>query len=46
MYDMVSVPVTGDVSGVHDVYFVFRGSDYTVASWKFTENKIDTPTTP
>lgn len=46
MYDMVSVPVTGDVSGVHDVYFVFRGSDYTVASWKFTENKIDIPTTP
>ena len=23
--------------GVHDIYFVFRGSDYTVASWKFTE---------
>ena len=46
MYDMVSVPVSEDVSGVHDVYFVFRGSDYTVASWKFTEKAADIPTTP
>jgi hypothetical protein len=46
MYDMVSVPVAGDVAGVHDVYFVFRGNDYTVASWKFTENGADIPTTP
>jgi len=45
-YDMVSVPVESDVTGVHDVYFVFRGSDYTVASWKFTENKTDKPDTP
>lgn len=28
-----------DVTGVHDVYFVFRGEGYQVADWSFTENK-------
>lgn len=26
-----------NITGVHDVYFVFRGTDYRVASWTFTE---------
>lgn len=32
-----SVPITETVTGKHDVYFVFRGSDYKVASWSFAE---------
>ena len=34
-YTDVSVDMDKTVTGVHDVYFVFRGSNYTVASWKF-----------
>ncbi len=27
-----------EVKGVHDIYFVFRGNDFTVASWVFSES--------
>ncbi len=27
----------GNITGVHDVYFVFRGTDYRVASWTFSQ---------
>lgn len=37
MYETVQAQMSKDVTGVHDVYFVFRGSDYTVATWEFTE---------
>ena len=40
----VKADITGDVSGVHDVYFVFRGSDYQVATWKF--NSAEAAVTP
>ena len=29
------------ISGVHDVYFVFRGTDYNVASWSFDKDSSD-----
>lgn len=32
-----------NVTGVHDVYFVFRGTDYRVASWTFTEKEAPAP---
>ena len=44
-YEEVQTDIAGDVTGVHDVYFVFRGSDYRVASWSFAE-KQDAPVTP
>ena len=49
-YESVSIPVNTDVSGVHDLYFVFRGSDYRVASWKFEESSaspaVPSPSAP
>ncbi len=38
-YEEVQTDIAGDVTGVHDVYFVFRGSDYRVASWSFAEKQ-------
>jgi len=45
-YETVKAEITGNVGGVHDVYFVFRGSDYKVADWKFEgkEEAVVTPT--
>lgn len=36
-YKKVTAEITGNTNGVHDVYFVFRGTGYTVASWKFSK---------
>lgn len=36
----VTVPVE-NIKGVHDLYFIFSGSDYRIHSWKFEEIKID-----
>mgnify|MGYP004607949533 FL=1 len=36
-FQTISTDITAEVKGVHDVYFVFRGTDYDVATWKFTE---------
>ena len=44
-YDTVSTDIKAEVNGVHDLYFVFRGTDYRVASWKFEENPV-APATP
>ncbi len=55
-YVYKSVETTKTVTGKHDVYFVFRGSNYVVASWAFSEdakatapdlsNRIEAPTKP
>lgn len=34
VYETVNTELTETVSGTHDVYFIFRGKDYQVASWK------------
>ena len=34
-YKMLDVKPTEELTGQHDVYFVFRGNNYNVASWKF-----------
>lgn len=40
-YDTISTTeIDHNVTGVHDLYFVFRGSDYRVASWKFEESPV------
>jgi hypothetical protein len=40
-YDTVSTTeIDHNVTGVHDLYFVFRGTDYRVASWKFEESPV------
>lgn len=38
-YERAGVRITADVTGRHDVYFVFRGTDYRVAAWRFTERQ-------
>ena len=37
VYETIQAQISKDVTGVHDVYFVFRGSGYTVATWEFAE---------
>ena len=44
-FQKISTDITAEVKGVHDVYFVFRGTDYDVATWKFTET-TERPATP
>lgn len=34
------------VTGVHDVYFVFRGSGYRVAAWEFTAGEVEPTSRP
>lgn len=36
-YGTVTVDLDESVTGVHDLYFVFAGSDYQVLSWEFTK---------
>lgn len=36
-FETVEAEVASSATGVHDVYFVFRGSGYNVANWEFTE---------
>ena len=46
-FEKISTDVKADISGKHDVYFVFRGTDYDVATWKFTnEEQLSAATTP
>ena len=43
-YKFKNTVITKSVTGVHDIYFVFRGSNYKVASWLFSENeKMEEP---
>ncbi|MGN1205637.1 MAG: carbohydrate-binding protein [Eubacterium sp.] len=44
LYAFSTADVEKEVKGVHDVYFVFRGNGYNVASWAFSEK--DTPELP
>ncbi len=44
LYAFSTADVEKEVKGVHDVYFVFRGTGYNVASWAFSEK--DTPELP
>ena len=43
-FTTVSTDITSAVGGKHDVYFVFRGTDYNVASWRFTGSGDPLPT--
>lgn len=46
-YESISVDLdSDDITGTHNVYFVFRGTDYRVASWTFEEKGsiVATPT--
>lgn len=43
-YEVVQNQVTKSVTGVHDIYMVFRGDSYNIATWLFSENdKIEVP---
>ncbi len=44
-YEVVETAIAESITGVHDVYFVFRGTGYRVASWTFTEKEAPAPTT-
>lgn len=44
-YETFGADIAADVKGKHDVYFVFRGSGFKVASWQF-EEKTASATTP
>ena len=44
LYAFSTADIEKEVTGVHDVYFVFRGTGYNVASWVFSEK--DTPELP
>ena len=48
VYQTAEAEISANVTGKHDVYFVFRGNDYRVASWSFTEKTaaVEQPTTP
>ncbi len=45
-YESVETEIAGKVTGVHDVFFVFRGSDYRVSTWTFTEKTAEVTPTP
>ena len=45
-YNTVKTDITDSVGGVHDVYFVFRGSGYKVADWKFEGKEAAEGTAP
>ncbi|MCI8307020.1 MAG: carbohydrate-binding protein [Lachnospiraceae bacterium] len=49
-FETISADLDTKISGVHDLYFVFRGTDYDVAAWKFTKDTESivkpTPTPP
>ena len=35
VYEEIRANLAQSVTGVHDVYFVFRGKDYHISSWRF-----------
>ncbi len=37
-YEKSSAALTGSVSGIHDLYFVFRGKGYQIADWGFYQS--------
>ncbi len=38
-YETFETNIVGNLTGKHDLYFVFRGNGYKVASWQFTEKE-------
>lgn len=46
VYETVTAPLSQPVSGVHDLYFVYRGSGYQVASWAFSKEETEPSTEP
>ena len=38
-YETFETDIVGNLTGKHDLYFVFRGNGYKVASWQFTEKE-------
>ena len=44
-YETFEADIAGNVTGKHDLYFVFRGNGYKVASWQFAEKQAQ-PATP
>lgn len=47
-FTTASVDIANKITGMHDIYFVFRGTDYDVAAWKFSDGVtgISTPSEP
>lgn len=45
-WKQLSCELTEKVTGTHNVYFVFRGTGYHVASWKFLATKEEMPEAP
>lgn len=43
IYEAFEADITANVTGKHDLYFVFRGNGYKVASWQFEEKQLATP---
>lgn len=43
IYENVEVPLSQTISGKHDLYFVYRGTGYQVASWAFYNDVAPTP---
>ncbi|MDE6635421.1 MAG: carbohydrate-binding protein, partial [Lachnospiraceae bacterium] len=39
-----SVDIAKKITGNHDIYFVFRGTNYDVAAWKFSDGVTGIPT--
>ena len=35
VYEEIRANLAQSVTGEHDVYFVFRGKDYHISSWRF-----------
>ena len=44
-YETFEADIAENVTGKHDLYFVFRGNGYKVASWQFAEKQAQ-PATP
>lgn len=47
-FTTTSVDIANKITGEHDIYFVFRGTDYDVATWKFSDGVtgVSTPSEP
>lgn len=46
VYKTVSANLDEAITGVHNLYFVFRGSEYTVSDWKFLTTDISSNPEP
>lgn len=46
VYKEISADLEETVAGTHDLYFVFRGSEYYVSEWKFLMSEGQKPVSP